>query len=98
VETAYNHGVISGYSDGTFHPDAIVTRGQTSKMIVVAFGWPLNIAGAPHFTDVPTSNPFYAQIETLYNHGLISGYSDRTFHWGTPLTRGQLAKILDLAR
>jgi 5'-nucleotidase/2',3'-cyclic-nucleotide 2'-phosphodiesterase/3'-nucleotidase/5'-nucleotidase len=33
IETAYNRGVISGYADGTFRPNANVTRGQLAKMI-----------------------------------------------------------------
>ena len=35
----YNHGVISGYSDGTFRPYANTTRGQLCKIIVLAEGW-----------------------------------------------------------
>src|SRR5207247_8687168 len=75
VETAFNHGVLSGYADGTFRPTNNVTRGQMSKMIVNAMGWTIDTTGGPHFNDVDAANPFYGQIETLYNHGLISGYS-----------------------
>ena len=32
-----------------------------------------------HFSDVPTTNPFYPFVETAYNHSIISGYSDGTF-------------------
>ncbi len=98
IETAYHHSVISGYADGTFHADAAVTRGQMSKMIVNAMGWAIDTRGGPHFADVPAANAFYAQIETIANHGIVSGYADGTFHWGTALTRGQLAKVLSLSR
>ncbi|HUS16803.1 MAG TPA: S-layer homology domain-containing protein, partial [Chloroflexia bacterium] len=33
VETAYAHGNISGYADGSFHPAANATRGQISKIV-----------------------------------------------------------------
>jgi hypothetical protein len=33
VETAYAHGLISGYSDGTFRPFNTATRGQAAKII-----------------------------------------------------------------
>src|SRR5205814_10342748 len=33
VEYMFCHGVISGYSDGTFRPNNLVTRGQLAKMI-----------------------------------------------------------------
>ncbi|HMA35049.1 MAG TPA: S-layer homology domain-containing protein [Chloroflexia bacterium] len=101
IETAYNHGVISGYGDGTFQPNWTVTRGQMSKMIVNALGWPIDTTGAPHFRDVTLGNAFYAQVETIYNHGAVSGYNCGAtcleFRWGNPLTRGQLAKVLDNA-
>jgi hypothetical protein len=94
IETAYNRGVISGYSDRTFRPNNNVTRAQVSKIVVVAFAWPINTAGGPHFTDVPTSNPFYGFIETAYNRGIISGYSDGSFRPNTDVTRAQLSKML----
>jgi hypothetical protein len=37
IERVAAHGVVGGYSDGTFHPGAPVTRGQTSKFIANAF-------------------------------------------------------------
>ena len=97
VETALAHGIISGYSDGTFRPGNPVTRGQLSKIIVGAQGWAVNLTGAPHFNDVAADNIFYPAIETAYNHGIISGYSDGTFRPANPATRGQIAKIVYLA-
>ncbi|HMA33609.1 MAG TPA: S-layer homology domain-containing protein, partial [Chloroflexia bacterium] len=93
IETAYNHGIISGYADGTFRWGANVTRGQLCKIIVGAQGWAIDTTGGPHFGDVPASNPFYGYIETAYNHSIISGYADGTFRVGANATRGQIAKI-----
>ena len=92
IETAYNRSLISGYSDGTFRPNNNVTRGQLCKIIVQASGWPIHTAGGPHFSDVPTSNPFYEYIETAYHRGVISGYADGTFHPNSSATRGQFAR------
>jgi hypothetical protein len=36
IETAYSHGIISGYADGTFRPGNAVTRGQFSKILYQA--------------------------------------------------------------
>ena len=71
-----------------------MTRGQLSKIVVTAAGWPLDTAGGPHFSDVPTTNPFYSFVETAYHHAIISGYSDGTFRPGNDATRGQIAKIV----
>ena len=94
VQYLYCHGAISGYSDGTFRPYNNTTRGQLSKIVVLAEGWTIDTHGGPHFTDVPASNTFYPYIETAYNHGIISGYSDGTFRWGNDVTRAQLSKIV----
>jgi hypothetical protein len=40
VETAYSHGIISGYSDGTFRPGNNATRGQISKIVYQAITAP----------------------------------------------------------
>jgi hypothetical protein len=93
IETARAHGVISGYSDGTFRPNNTVTRAQLSKMIVGAFAWPINTTGGPHFTDVPATDPFYGFVETAFNHNVISGYGT-VFRPGNPVTRAQLSKML----
>lgn len=36
IETAYNKGIINGYSTGFFKPDLEVTRAQLSKMLTMA--------------------------------------------------------------
>jgi hypothetical protein len=97
VRYLYCAGVISGYSDNTFRPYNDTTRGQLTKIVVLAEGWSLDTSGGPHFSDVPASNPFYAYIETAFNRGIISGYADGTFRWGANVTRGQLCKIVVLA-
>jgi hypothetical protein len=97
VETAVNHGVISGYADGTYRPYANVTRGQLCKILVGAEGWPIDTSGGPHFSDVPPGSPFYGVIETAVRHGVVGGYAGGTFRVGADATRGQIAKIVYLA-
>jgi hypothetical protein len=40
IETAFNHGIISGYADGTFRPGNNATRGQISKIVYEAITRP----------------------------------------------------------
>ncbi len=94
IETAYNHGIISGYTDGTFRPAANITRAQLSKIIVGAQAWTVNTTGGPHFSDVAPGTTFYNAIETAVNHNIISGYNDGTFRPSTNATRGQISKII----
>lgn len=98
IETAFANGILNGYSDGTFHPDANLTRGQMSKVIVNAgiakYHWQINVTGGPHFIDVPVGHTFYPYIETAYNRGIVGGYSNHYFYPDNLTTRGQLTKML----
>jgi hypothetical protein len=102
IETAHQHGIISGYSCGPgcleFRPGNNVTRGQVCKIVVLAEGWTIYTPPTPTFRDVPTTHTFYPYIETAYQHGIISGYSCGTgcleFRPGNNATRGQLSKIV----
>ena len=109
IEAAYHAGILSGYSDHTFHPFASITRGQLSKLIVGAAAWPIDTSGGPHFTDVAPGSTFYGFVETAYHHSVISGYpcggvgelcdpqSRPYFRVGNTAIRGQIAKILWIA-
>ena len=91
---AFAHGIISGYADGTFHPDSEVRRGQLCKIVVLAEGWQIYTPPLPTFRDVLPGSPFYELVETAYYHGIISGYSDGMFRPNNSATRGQIAKIV----
>ena len=97
VAYLYCHGVISGYSDGTFRPAGFTTRGQMTKIVVLGFGFPIWIPAPPApptFSDVPRADPFFAYIETAAHYGIVSGYQDGSFHPAADVARGQLAKMV----
>lgn len=102
VAYLYCHGSISGYADGTFRPYSDTTRGQLSKIVALAEGWPLATPTAATFTDVPVGSPFFPYVETAYAHNIISGYSCGVgcleFRPSNNATRAQLTKIIALAR
>jgi subtilisin family serine protease len=94
IETARARGVISGYMDGTFVPAGNVTRAQLAKMLVQSQGWTPVQPVAPTFTDVGPDHWAYIWIETIIEHQVASGYSDRTFRPRQSVTRAQLSKML----
>ena len=98
VEFLACEGAISGYADGTFHPNSYTTRGQVCKIIVLAEGWHDIVLPRPTFSDVPRDHPFFTYVEIAYNRGIINGYADGTFRPGNNVTRGQLCKIIALAQ
>jgi hypothetical protein len=102
IETAYSHGIISGYGCGTgcleFRPGNNITRAQLCKIVVLAEGWLIYTPPTPTFRDVSDTHTFYQYIETAYSHGIISGYGCGggclEFRPGNNATRGQLCKIV----
>ena len=94
VRYLYCAGVISGYADGYFRPFNNTTRGQLSKIIVLAVGWTDPCPTTGHFSDVPPGSTFFCFIETAYAHGVIAGYADGTFRPGNNATRGQICVII----
>ncbi|HEX6606049.1 MAG TPA: S-layer homology domain-containing protein, partial [Chloroflexia bacterium] len=88
-------GIVSGYSDNTFRPGNDVTRGQLAKFVSNAAGYADAIPATQQtFSDVPPADPFWLFIERAALHGVISGYSDGTFHPTANVTRGQAAKFI----
>jgi hypothetical protein len=68
------------------------------KIVALAEGWPPYTPPVPTFRDVPSTDPFYTNIETAYQHGIISGYECGPgcleFRPGNSATRGQIARIV----
>ncbi|HUS15259.1 MAG TPA: S-layer homology domain-containing protein [Chloroflexia bacterium] len=92
-----------------FRPGLNVTRGQLTKIVVGARRWTVLNPPDPRFADVPGGSAFYVFVETAVGHGIISGYdcggpgepcdpqNRKYFRAYSTATRGQAAKIIDLA-
>ncbi len=117
IEQMAARSIIGGYTCGGpgepcdathrpyFRPYANATRAQLSKIVVLAAMYP-DVPSGQAFTDVPTTQPFYAWITVLAARGAISGYTcggpgepcDSAhrpyFRPYANVTRGQGAKIV----
>jgi hypothetical protein len=98
-------GVISGYEDGTFRPDELVTRGQSMKFIMEGLRSKKDDPDYLKFTDtkyvfndVNPGDVFYEQIMAGYDSGIVSGYSSEYFGTNWYTSRGAMSKMIDLAR
>jgi hypothetical protein len=90
-------------------PGNRVTRGQLAQMVVAAFGWSDPVTGQ-RFQDVSPGSTFYMDVERLFGRQIINGYpcggagepcgpgNLPYFRPGNDVTRGQTAKIVQLAR
>ena len=71
--------IISGYTDGTFKPEKVVTRAEMAALLINALGITPAKTSGTKFSDVPYTHwaaPFVDYAQSL---GIISGYTDGTF-------------------
>ncbi|MTD30644.1 S-layer homology domain-containing protein [Planomicrobium sp. YIM 101495] len=97
-EIAYLHeeGIINSYTDGTFRPNAPVTRAHAAAMIVRA----LDLDDSPRqtgFRDVPASHTFSGPIAAAVDEEIVFGFANNYFGPGLAVTRAQVAAMLDRA-
>ena len=91
-------GIVDGYSDGSFRPDDVLTRGAAAKIICNLILGPttadaLSASSAP-FVDVPTTNTFAGYITYCSQQDIISGYADGTFRPTDTLSGNAFMKML----
>jgi polysaccharide export outer membrane protein len=79
IEPLVARGVMSAFSDGTFRPDAPLTRAQFAAIIQKAFQ-KSPLRPAVQFADVPASHPAYSAIQTAYQMGFMGGNSNKFFN------------------
>ena len=90
-------GILQGYEDGTFRPDATLTRAHASKILAQSLNLNTTTVKDPGFKDVNKNQWYYGAVAALANAGQISGFEDGTFRPNAPMTRAQAAKIIDLS-
>ena len=91
-------GVIDGYEDGSFQPDATISRAEAAKMIYTIRNGGNDDAsafeGTSNFTDVYSGHWAEGYINFCYANGIVSGKSATTFDPNSDVTGTELAKML----
>lgn len=78
IETLADKQIIAGFPDGTFKPDAPVTRAQFAAIVKNAFN--NSQTRTPQgFSDVPSSYWAATAINRAYETGFMSGYPGNLF-------------------
>ncbi len=92
INAYVSRGIMSGYPDGTFRPEASVTRAEFVKMVNSVFGY--NTPAAISFPDVSASYWGYDEIAKGVYAGYINGDESGKFNPDAPLTREEAASII----
>ncbi|WP_342558914.1 putative Ig domain-containing protein [Metasolibacillus sp. FSL K6-0083] len=85
-------GIIQGFEDGTFRPNAPISRMHVAVLLTRVFSLDA-VREADGFSDVPSTHPYYEAIQTLQQAGIIDG-ANGAFLPAENMTRAQLAKVL----
>lgn len=82
-------GIIQGFPDGTFRPDAPVTRAEFAAMIGKAFQ-KNPVREAISFVDVPPNYWATGAIQSAYQTGFLAGYPNNVFMPSQEISRVQV--------
>ncbi|MCW2278507.1 S-layer homology domain-containing protein [Heliophilum fasciatum] len=98
ISRAYGARLLTGYPDNTVHPDQPITRGEVALLLCKAYQLPLLPKQSSSFSDV-TDDHFAAQsIATIAARHWVNGYPNGTFGPQKPVTRAEMAQIINQAR
>ena len=89
IQELAQRGVIAGFPDGSFRPDAPVTRSQYAAMLRKAFNKRQERQGI-NFVDVSRNYWAYNAIQEAYTTGFLSGYPGRVFRPTQNIPREQV--------
>jgi len=88
-------GIVSGYPDGSFRPEATITRAEMAVMIAKALGLPTDIDLGTMFAD-DADIPVWAKsaVASLHQLGIVIGRGDNRFVPYGAATRAEAAIML----
>lgn len=92
VEALASRAIISGKGDGTFAPDATMTRAEFAVIVVRALGLEGKTTDA--FTDVPAGQWYAPYVGTASIYGVISGVGGGRFNPYGTITRQEAASMV----
>ena len=92
VSTLSRMGIIAGYPDGTFRPNAPITR---AEFAAIATRFDNNGDKTPvNFKDI-IGHWAEGEITVAANHGWVSGYGDGTFRPQNRITRAETMSLVN---
>jgi hypothetical protein len=100
IDNLSTRGIVTGFDDGTFRPNDVVTRQQFAKMIVKTLALPVSEQDVCTFPDV---NPGQASTDPLYPdnyiavavaHQITKGYDDGMFQPYLTISRAHVITMV----
>ncbi|MBB6692525.1 DUF4073 domain-containing protein [Cohnella xylanilytica] len=95
IREAAAKGIVQGYSDGRFEPDAPITRAEFTVMLARALGLAAPADNEPAFADASAIGAWArGPIAAAAQAGLATGFADGTFRPGEKINRAEMAAMI----
>lgn len=94
ILTAFMNSWMEGMSSNTFAPDAPMTRAQAAAILVRMLNLTPDTGSSSSFDDCK-GNWAEGYINTARAHNIVSGIGDNLFSPDSPVTREELARMLN---
>ncbi len=94
IESAVDMGIIKGYTDGTFRPDEIVSRGEMAIFLARAFNLEAEMELGKDYNDIHPSMASYEAIVKVSESGVARGFIGGFFRPDQDITRAQFSAFL----
>lgn len=93
VNTLASLGMMDGYPDGTFHPNAPITRAEFAT-VALAFAYEPEKASCDYY-DVFYNTWYYPYVAQATSYDWIGGYPDGSFRPNNFITRAEVTVIVN---
>ncbi len=97
IQFMMQQNVVQVDSQGKFYPNQGITRADFTCLLVRTLNLTDNSQGKNPFKDISSAKPYYHEVLTAANAGLVSGLSDSRFAPDEKITREQMAAMITRA-
>ena len=99
VETAVKNGLVKGYKNNEFLPNASINRQEMAAMLAQAMGKTADAAAGANAATSFTDNAKIGDwargfVASAFQEGLIQGYPDSSFHPMNSATRAEACAMI----
>jgi len=95
IEKLSRLGILSGASEGLYHPDRSISRREVAVWLARALaGGDVNVPPSTEqasFEDVPATDEAHRHVEYVVSRGIVSGYGEGVYRPEQTIDRGHMA-------
>ncbi|MBB3111504.1 autotransporter-associated beta strand protein [Paenibacillus phyllosphaerae] len=88
------HDLASGSGDGSFSPDAVITRAEFAKMLVGLANADVSGYASASFTDVPAGSWYAPYVAWAADNNIVQGIANNQFQPHARITREEMSVMI----